>query len=142
MRTVGDVLAVSQEVKVRVNVDKSKRRIGLSMLEWSEDEASRGGRGGGGGGFDVGFGTEADKEFHLNQEEDAIAVGEFTSSPFDAAFARARREGGEGGQAALREGRAVRRWRDGGRRRGEVRRRRPTTLSGEGRRRLAARRRR
>ena len=92
VRTVGDVLAVGQEVKVRViNVDKSKRRIGLSMLEWSEDEGKpRGGRGGGGGGFDVGFGTEADKEFHLNQEElDAIAVGEFTTSPFDAAFTRA-----------------------------------------------------
>merc|ERR1719454_1585353 len=45
---VSDVLEVGQEVQVRVtNVDKSKRRIGLSMLEWKE----RSERGGGGGGM-------------------------------------------------------------------------------------------
>merc|ERR1719453_1614334 len=45
---VSDVLKEGQEVKVRVtSVDKSKRRIGLSMLEWSE-KAERKPRGGGG----------------------------------------------------------------------------------------------
>ena len=97
VRSVGDVLTVGQEVQVRiVNVEKSKRRIGLSMIPWSEElekaEAEgkkRGGRGGGFGG-DIGFGSDGDKEFHMNAEElEAIAVGEFTTSPFDAAFSRA-----------------------------------------------------
>jgi len=88
---VSDVLTVGQEVKVRVtSVDKSKRRIGLSMLEWSERQERRG-RGGGGGGFggDVGFG-EADKEFQMSVEEvEALTVGDEFASPFEAAFARA-----------------------------------------------------
>jgi predicted RNA-binding protein with RPS1 domain len=87
---VSDVLTIGQEVQVRVaQVDKSKRRIGLSMLPWSEESEKKGRRGGGGGNWDVGFG-EADKEFQMNAEElEALAVGEFTSSPFEAAFARA-----------------------------------------------------
>merc|ERR1719454_1408780 len=60
---VSDVLTIGQEVLVRVTqVDKSKRRIGLSMLPWSEESEKKGRRGGGGGNWDVGFG-EADKEF-------------------------------------------------------------------------------
>ena len=87
---VSDVLSIGQDVQVRVTqVDKSKRRIGLSMLPWSEESEKKGRRGGGGGGFDVGFG-EADKEFQMNAEElEALTVGEFSSSPFEAAFARA-----------------------------------------------------
>lgn len=89
---VEDVLTVGQEVQVRVTqVDKSKRRIGLSMLPWSEDENKpRRGRGGGGGfGGDAGFG-EADKEFRMNAEQLAeLDVGdEFSVSPFEAAFQR------------------------------------------------------
>ena len=86
------MLTVGQEVQVRVTqVDKSKRRIGLSMLPWSEDENKpRRGRGGGGGfGGDAGFG-EADKEFRMNAEQLAeLDVGdEFSVSPFEAAFQR------------------------------------------------------
>ena len=89
---VSDVLTIGQEVQVRVqSVDKAKRRIGLSMLPWSENEKKKGGGGRGGGGFggDIGFG-EADAEFKMNEEElESLAVGEFTSSPFDFAFERA-----------------------------------------------------
>jgi len=88
---VGDVLTIGQEVKVRITqVDKAKRRIGLSMLEWSEEGEKRGRRGGGGGGgFDAGFG-EADKEFQMSAEElEALTVGDDFASPFEAAFTRA-----------------------------------------------------
>ena len=91
---VSDVLNVGQEVKVRItNVEKAKRRIGLSMLPWKspeELEAERAARGGGGGfGGDVGFG-EADKEFKLNAEElEALTVGDEFAGAFEAAFERA-----------------------------------------------------
>ena len=88
---VSDVLEVGQEVQVRVTqVDKSKRRIGLSMLPWTEQtEAQKKGRGGGGRFSDVGFG-EADKEFQMSAEEvEALAVGDDFSSPFVNAFDRA-----------------------------------------------------
>ena len=53
------------------------------------EKKGRGRGGGGGGNWDAGFG-EADKEFQMNAEElETLAVGEFTSSPFDTAFARA-----------------------------------------------------
>jgi len=83
---VSDVLTVGQEVQVRVTqVDKSKRRIGLSMLEWKERPA----RGGGGFGGDVGFG-EADKEFQMSAEEvEALTVGDELPGAFEAAFERA-----------------------------------------------------
>jgi len=84
---VSDVLTVGQEVQVRVtSVDKSKRRIGLSMLPWKEQSDERPSR----GGFsDVGFG-EADKEFQMSAEELAtLEVGDTFSSPFEAAFERA-----------------------------------------------------
>jgi ribosomal protein S1 len=86
---VSDVLSVGQEVQVRVtNVDKSKRRIGLSMLPWSE-KPEREERGGGGFRGDVGFG-EADKEFRMNAEElEALTVGDEFAGAFDAAFSRA-----------------------------------------------------
>jgi predicted RNA-binding protein with RPS1 domain len=89
---VEDVLSVGQEVQVRiVQVDASKRRIGLSLLPWS-DEPEKKGRGGGGGGFrgaDLGFG-EADKAFHMNDDElETLNIGDEFSSPFEAAFARA-----------------------------------------------------
>ena len=82
---VSDVLSVGQEVKVRVtNVDKAKRRIGLSMLEWKE----RSERGGGGGGM---RGMEMFEEApKLSAEElEALTVGDVFASPFEAAFARA-----------------------------------------------------
>ena len=87
---VSDVLSEGQEVQVRVtSVDKSKRRIGLSMLQWkerSEEDNQRGGF----RGQDVGFG-EADKEFRLNKEElEALTVGDDFASPFEAAFERAK----------------------------------------------------
>lgn len=91
---VSDVLEVGQEIQVRVqSVEKSKRRIGLSMLPWKEqtEEEKRGGRRGGRGGFggDVGFG-EADLAFRLTPEEvEALAVGDAPASPFEAAFQRA-----------------------------------------------------
>jgi len=88
---VGDVLTIGQEVQVRVTqVDKSKRRIGLSMLPWSEKEEKRGRGGGGrGGNFDMGFG-EADKEFQMNAEElETLDTGAFEGGAFEAAFERA-----------------------------------------------------
>jgi len=88
---VGDVLTIGQDVQVRVTqVDKSKRRIGLSMLPWSEESEKKQRRGGGGGGgWDMGFG-EADKEFQMNAEElEALAVGDEFSGAFEAAFERA-----------------------------------------------------
>jgi len=88
---VEDVLSIGQEVQVRITqVDKSKRRIGLSMLAWSEEGEQRQRRGGGGGGGGAtGFG-EADKEFHMTAEElEGLAVGDEFDSPFEAAFARA-----------------------------------------------------
>jgi len=87
---VEDELSVGQEVQVRVtSVDKSKRRIALSMLPWTE-ESERPKRGGGGGfGGDVGFG-EADKAFQMTEEElESLAVGDEFASPFEAAFERA-----------------------------------------------------
>jgi predicted RNA-binding protein with RPS1 domain len=87
---VSDVLSVGQEVKVRITqVEASKRRIALSMREWSEESEQRPRRGGGGGG---GMGSlgDADKEFHLNEEElAALTVGDELDSPFVAAFSRA-----------------------------------------------------
>jgi len=91
---VADVLAVGQEVQVRVtSVDKSKRRIGLSMLQWTEqtEEEKRGGRRGGGGGFggDLGFG-EADAAFQLSSEDvEALTEGDDFASPFEIALDRA-----------------------------------------------------
>jgi len=90
---VSDVLSIGQEVQVRIEqVDKSKRRIGLSMIEWSEEAAAgkKRGRGGGGFGGDPGFGAEADAAFQMNDEDlDALAVGDEFASPFEAAFERA-----------------------------------------------------
>ena len=88
---VEDVLSVGQEVQVRVtSVDKSKRRIALSMREWverSEQEPRRGGGGGFGG--DLGFG-EADQPFQMNDAElEELTVGDEFPSPFVAAFERA-----------------------------------------------------
>ena len=75
------------------NVEKSKRRIGLSMLPWkeqTEEEKARGKRGGGGRFSDVGFG-EADMEWRLKPEEiEAMTVGDAFASPFEAAFERAK----------------------------------------------------
>jgi len=91
---VADVLAVGQEVQVRItSVDKSKRRIGLSMLQWAEqtEEEKRGGRRGGGGGFggDLGFG-EADAAFQLSSEDvEALTEGDDFASPFEIALDRA-----------------------------------------------------
>jgi len=89
---VSDVLTVGQEVQVRVeSVDKSKRRIGLSMLQWKE-KTERAQRGGGGfrGGGDVGFGGEADKAFQMSAEEvEALSVGDEPVNAFEAAFSRA-----------------------------------------------------
>jgi len=88
---VSDVLSIGQEVQVRITqVDKSKRRIGLSMLPWSEEGEKRQRRGGGGGGGGSGFFGEADKEFHMTPEElEGLNVGDEFDSPFEAAFARA-----------------------------------------------------
>jgi len=88
---VSDVLTIGQEVQVRVtSVDKSKRRIALSMRPWveqTEEERQKGRRGG--GGFDTGFG-EADVPFHLSQTElEELNVGDEFSSPFATAFDRA-----------------------------------------------------
>jgi predicted RNA-binding protein with RPS1 domain len=87
---VSDVLTIGQEVQVRITqVDKSNRRIGLSMREWTEEEDKPRRGGGGGRGGDTGFG-EADKEFHLTEEElTALEVGDEFDSPFVAAFERA-----------------------------------------------------
>lgn len=86
---VSDVLTVGQEVRVRVtSVDQSKRRIGLSMLEWAE-RTKNDKRGGGGGGQDVGFGA-ADEAFRMSAEEiETLTVGDEFASPFEAAFERA-----------------------------------------------------
>jgi len=85
---VSDVLKEGQEVQVRItSVDKAKRRIALSMLQWSE-KSERPRRGGGFGG-DMGFG-EADKEFKMSVEEvEALAVGDEFAGAFESAFARA-----------------------------------------------------
>eukprot|EP00322_Chrysochromulina_rotalis_P027897 CAMPEP_0115848768 /NCGR_PEP_ID=MMETSP0287-20121206/11098_1 /TAXON_ID=412157 /ORGANISM="Chrysochromulina rotalis, Strain UIO044" /LENGTH=332 /DNA_ID=CAMNT_0003302703 /DNA_START=34 /DNA_END=1032 /DNA_ORIENTATION=+ len=92
---VEEVLSVGQEVQVRVtSVDKSKRRIGLSMRAWVEGgDEEKGGRrrGGGGGGFggDMGFG-EADLPFRMNAEElEGLTASDEFLSPFDTAFDRA-----------------------------------------------------
>eukprot|EP00325_Prymnesiales_sp_UTEX-LB-985_P022174 CAMPEP_0174726452 /NCGR_PEP_ID=MMETSP1094-20130205/47838_1 /TAXON_ID=156173 /ORGANISM="Chrysochromulina brevifilum, Strain UTEX LB 985" /LENGTH=337 /DNA_ID=CAMNT_0015928039 /DNA_START=32 /DNA_END=1045 /DNA_ORIENTATION=+ len=89
---VSDVLTIGQEVQVRiVKVEKEKRRIALSMKEWSEQSAKeeRAGRKGGGRSFDSGFG-EADKEFHMSAEDiETLSVGDEFSSPFDQALSRA-----------------------------------------------------
>lgn len=88
---VEDVLSVGQEVQVRiVSVDKGKRRIGLSMRQWTEESQEQGNRRQSrGGGFDTGFG-EADKPFHMSSEElDTLTVGDEFSSPFDFALERA-----------------------------------------------------
>jgi len=87
---VEDVLSVGQEVQVRVtSVDKAKRRIGLSMREWTESSARNKRRGGGGGFGGDSFG-EADKEFQMSADElEKLTVGDEFSSPFEAAFERA-----------------------------------------------------
>jgi len=89
--SVADVLSVGQEVQVRVvSLDKSKRRIGLSMKPYVEGEEQGGRRPRRDSGFTGG--GEDDAAFKLSEEElEALTVedeGEPTSS-FEAAFARA-----------------------------------------------------
>lgn len=94
---VSDVLAVGQEVKVRVvSFDKEKRRIGLSMKEFVEAEdggrAPAAGRRQGQEREERSFDTE-DNAFKMASEElDELTIEdeEYKSmSAFDAAFARA-----------------------------------------------------
>lgn len=72
-------------------VDKAKRRIGLSMRPWTEpgeEDKARGGRGGGFG-ADLGFG-EADEAFQMNADElETLSVGDEFTSPFQVALDRA-----------------------------------------------------
>jgi len=89
VKSVGDVLAIGQEVQVRVvQVDAAKRRIGLSMKPWS-DKPERNERPQRGGGGMTSFG-EADKEFQMSSDElETLTVGDDLPSPFEAAFERA-----------------------------------------------------
>jgi len=94
--SVEDALNIGDEVQVRVtDVDKSKKRIGLSMKEWKEpgtetEEEKRGGRRGGGrGGADMGFGQADDAPFQMTDAElDEFNADEPLASPFVAAFDR------------------------------------------------------
>lgn len=85
---VEDVLSIGQEVKVRIqSVDKAKRRISLSMREWTE-KSEGSGRPMRGGGGDAGFG-EADKAFHMSADDlETLTVSDEFTSPFDAALDR------------------------------------------------------
>ena len=84
---VEDVLSIGQEVKVRIqSVDKAKRRISLSMREWTEksEDSGRPMR----GGADSGFG-ESDKAFHMSSDElETLTVSDEFTSPFDTALDR------------------------------------------------------
>jgi len=89
VKSVGDVLTIGQEVKVRViSFDKGKRRIGLSMKEYVEGEV--GGRAPRRSREDESFDSN-DADFKMSAEElDALTVeDEGGLSSFEAAFARA-----------------------------------------------------
>jgi len=95
---VEDALSIGQEVQVRVTeLDKQKKRVGLSMKEWkepgTEDEEEKKGkrRGGGGGRGGGGFG-EDDAPFRMTDAELEELNAGFNDEPedtvFGAAFAR------------------------------------------------------
>ena len=95
---VADVLSPGQEVQVRIiNVDSSKRRIGLSMRPWvaPEDRPQRKPR------EDRGGRDDDDAAFKLTSEElEAMATGDDEEvSVFDMAFIRM-----ETAQQAKKEG--------------------------------------
>jgi ribosomal protein L24 len=94
---VEDALSTGQEVQVRVTeLDKQKKRVGLSMKEWKEpgtedEEEKKGKRRGGGGRGGGGFG-EDDAPFRMNDAELEELNAGFNDEPedtvFGAAFAR------------------------------------------------------
>ena len=94
VKSVGDVLTVGQEVQVRVtNVDKAKRRIGLSMRPWVEqaEKSSKGGESGEEGGRSGGFSGEGwmyASDGVTAEELASMNAGDEFTSPFDFAMAR------------------------------------------------------
>ena len=94
VKSVGDVLTVGQEVQVRVtNVDKAKRRIGLSMRPWVEqaEKSSKGGESGEEGGRSGGFSGEGwmyASDGVTAEELATMNAGDEFTSPFDFAMAR------------------------------------------------------